>query len=509
MMQNSFLNTTKPPVEKLRTAIAAISKQVAQHGPDAPQLEQVFVAPGHLAALDPDSLLVIGDRGVGKSFWSACLNSIETRNLIGREIQRHYLDNLEVSWGFSTAATSTADHPSKRVLQEMTRANVDAQSIWRTVILHQLSRYHGQTIPGETWLERVRFVESSAEREEQWLDSAAQHLAERGIRHLIVFDALDRMGDSWQEIRTLAQGLLKVCLDLRSHSTLRIKLFMRTDMWDDPRIWAFPDASKLRHGKVVLHWRKVELYGLLWHWLANHSASGESFRAWCRDRYQQLFQSTEIDGKTIYSPSRNLLSDEKLQAEIFSQLASPFMGHDHRKGRTYTWLPNHLGDAKGQISPRSFLVAIRVAADVSADKNSDTVLHYDGIKAGVQEASLIRVAELSEDYPWIKVLLSPLRGMSVPCDKSELLACWQQADALSLIEKDMAEAHRQGNEYLAPNLAVEDVAPVDAESSYNELLRNLVEIGVISESSDQRLNMPDLFRVASGIGRRGGVKAIR
>ncbi len=506
-MQNSFLTITAPSIEPLRAALQAIPRQVAQHGSDAPSLEQVFVVPSHLAALDPDNLLVIGDRGVGKSFWSACLNSAQTRQLIGQEIQRHDFDDLQVSWGFSTTSVAMIDHPSKRVLRELIQAGIDAQSIWRTVILYQLSRHCGQVMPGTSWLERVRLLADSAEREEQWLAEAAQRLTERGMRHLIVFDALDRMADSWQEIRMLVQGLLKVCLDFRSYPALRIKLFMRTDMWDDSRIWAFPDASKLRHGKVVLQWRKTELYGLLWHWLANHPASGDAFRTWLQTNYRQSFQAQEIACQRIYAAPRVLLSDETLQAEIFSHLASPFMGSNHRKGRTYTWLPNHLADARGQVSPRSFLAALRVAADSSHDRSADAVLHFEAIKLGVQEASLIRVDELSEDYPWINVLLNPLRGMSVPCETAEVLMRWQRADALTRIEQDMLEAHRQGNEYLAPHGALESATASDA--SYGELLQDLIRIGVISTSTDQRLNMPDLFRVASGIGRRGGVKAIR
>lgn len=41
------------------------------------------------------------------------------------------------------------------------------------------------------------------------------------------------------------------------------------------------------------------------------------------------------------------------------------------------------------------------------------------------------------------------------------------------------------------------------------LTQAMIEIGVINRTADGRLNMPDLFRVAAGIGRRGGVRAIR
>ena len=70
------------------------------------------------------------------------------------------------------------------------------------------------------------------------------------------------------------------------------------------------------------------------------------------------------------------------------------MGKDHRRGLPYTWLPNHLADALDEVSPRSFLAALRVAADDSASTDT-TALSYEAIKHGVQAASRIRVVEIS------------------------------------------------------------------------------------------------------------------
>lgn len=497
------------PLASVRAALCAIPKKVAQHGPDLPELEHVYVVRSHLAALDPDSVVVVGDRGVGKSFWSACLNSAPARALIGQELQSRYLENLEVAWGFSTAGTSTLGHPTKRVLRSLSAQGFDAQTVWRTVILHQLGKGCGLAVPGEEWADRVTWVAASPEREEQRLHAVSQRLGEQGKRGLVVFDALDRMGDTWDEIRALVRGLLQVSLDLLGHPAIRVKLFMRSDMWGDERIWNFRDASKLRHGKVALQWRKVELYGLLWHWLANHEDSSSNFRAWCEAQFQLSFHKLNVGEHIVYGASQALQGTEDLQMKIFSQLASPFMGRNHRKGRTYSWLPNHLADAKGQVSPRSFLAALRVAAEASEARNAVEVLHFEAIKTGVQEASSIRVDELSEDYPWIRPLLDALGGMSVPCDKTEILARWTHAKVLARIERDIEEARQQGNEHLPPHVEISERAPGSEEGKQEELLGKLVEIGVVSIGRDGRVNMPDLFRVASGIGRRGGVRAIR
>jgi len=278
-------------------------------------------------------------------------------------------------------------------------------------------------------------------------------------------------------------------------------------MWEDSVIWTFPDASKLHHGRVILEWRRVDLYGLLWHWLTNRSESGEQFRTWCQQRHRLRFYPVEAGNTVVHALPMPLRTDENKQAALLEDVASKYMGRDRRRGRTYTWLPNHLADAKGQVSPRSFMLAIKHAEPINRDRGGQPVLHWEGIKQGVQEASRVRVQELQEDYPWIQGVLNPLRGMTVPCPEEDVKLRWREADVVTEIEKAQAQASLSGDDkmYLAPH-AMEEQKGGDKESG---LIQALIEIGVISKLTDGRLNIPDLFRVAAGIGRKGGVKAIR
>ncbi|WNK20125.1 hypothetical protein P1P91_00035 [Halomonas piscis] len=45
---------------------------------------------------------MVGDRGTGKSFWSAALNDEVTRVVIDRQLKRLKLDRVQVSWGYSS-----------------------------------------------------------------------------------------------------------------------------------------------------------------------------------------------------------------------------------------------------------------------------------------------------------------------------------------------------------------------------------------------------------------------
>ena len=49
-------------------------------------------------------------------------------------------------------------------------------------------------------------------------------------------------------------------------------------------------------------------------------------------------------------------TEQKEPLEKFvEQLIGRYMGTSPKKGYSYTWIPNHLQDANGDLSPRSFL----------------------------------------------------------------------------------------------------------------------------------------------------------
>ncbi len=486
-------------------SLSEIPEVVAHSGNEPPVTRDIFMVPGHEKALNIDTTIVVGDRGSGKSFWCAALNADESRQLIGSQFPRLRLERCSVSWGFS-ARRGVTGCPSRQVLKSLVDNEVDTEVIWRTVILDQLVGEIDKEIPGKDWYEKAQFVESNPEEEEALLSEVDECLLRQGRRFLIVFDALDRLGENWASIRNLLQGLLRVCLDLRSFSAIRTKLFMRPDMWEDKSVWAFPDASKLHHNCVMLEWRRVDLYGLLWHWLANHREdSGEIFREWVEEELNFSFSLSNAESGKVYIVPQPLQADESEQSVLLNKFSSEFMGTNRRRGKTYTWLPTHLADARGQVSPRSFLIAIKKAHEASKEKKSIEVLHYDGVKRGVIKASDIRLQELKEDYAWIDSVFGPLKGLSVPVEPSELKRKWKAGGVINDIEKmtEISAASSSNANYLPPHSM--EGAVTKAEK-HDALIQALIDIGVANRIPDGRLNIPDLFRVAAGMGRKGGVK---
>jgi hypothetical protein len=158
-------------------------------------------------------------------------------------------------------------------------------------------------------------------------------------------------------------------------------------------------------------------------------------------------------------------------------------------------VPGHLGDTRGQVSPRSFLAALRHAAQDKPKAEQEYALHYESIKRGVQEASKIRVRELEEDYPWIKRLFQPLSGISVPYPFKDIQVIWEETGVVDALQGSIeTEAVR--------------LPPIHIALGSEGVLQDLMDLGLVERLKDQRINLPDVYRVGYGMGRRGGVKPV-
>jgi hypothetical protein len=485
---------TKPspfPPQALRAAVlASLPKDTA-----GPVPAQYFYVPRrHIQALDFDNVLVRGIRGSGKSVWWEALQSEEHRKAILRTLPQADLDKIEVSPGFGAAANRPKDYPDKRIIRSILPLHdKDPAIIWRTIIAWHVWGRDGHLEQFKTWRERVDWVANQPEEVANRFAERDEQLRNTGQRQIILFDALDRAADDWVQMTLLLRGLLESLLEFRSYGSIRAKAFVRHDMLAQGTT-NFPDASKLLASAADLTWQPLDLYGLLWQYLGNAPDESKTFRE-CSARHSAGEGWKSLNG--VWAPPGILRRDERTQREVFHAIAGPWMGRDHRRGFPYTWLPNHLADAIGQVSPRSFLAAVRAAADDDRYSNHVYTLHYEAIKRGVQHASSIRVQEVEEDFPWIGHAMAPLNGSVIPCDFKEIENRWKKQRVLETIRQ-----HVETTE--GPSLPPRRLA-----QGWQGLRQELVELGLFQEMPEDRINMPDVYRVGFGLGRRGGVKPVR
>ena len=480
--------------EILRPALVDLKLHTASSGSESPSWDRILTVSDHEGALDPSRPVVIGDRGTGKSFWTGVLLDQTKRQRLSSIYSRLGLDNLEVALGFG-GSEFVSDHPTNNELAYLLEKGFAAEPIWRAVFLSLLpTELKPQGFAGE-WEDKVRWISASPSLRREVFREVDDYYVKRGKRFLVAFDALDTMASTWDAIAVLMRGLLQLGLFLRSSRSLKIKLFLRPDMAEEPSLWAVGDSSKLRYDEVTLIWARRDLHALLIQYLANDHRTHSIVSHFLAHKLNIVLRK---DVERFEIP-QVLAQDETLQETFFSSIAGEYMGKSATKGRTYTWVPNHLANARGFSAPRSFLLAISVAAEKS--RSADTALDLQSIQEGVRQASELRMRELREDYQWINAVFRPLRDTIVPMERFELTKRWREENVIALINSEIAK-DTTGRYLPPPGVGGQK----DDPSTHLALIDTLDHLGIVSTMGDGRINMPDLFRLAAGVKRKGGVK---
>lgn len=457
-------------------------------GEHRPTVGAVFAPEQHASALAPSTLIVVGARGAGKSFWAGVLGQSDTRQLAAEVYPRLGLERVTVAFGYNGFDTGSA--VTRRTVHAYTQSGGhDAALIfWQAVLLRSAldaidDAEAEQTIT--TLIEKYKNPEEFEARL-RYVDRALD-AADKTC--LVLFDALDTLSREWAQLTKLTDALFEACWMLRARRRIRAKVFIRPDQLNDEGL-KFVELPKLRSGRVELDWSRNDLYGLLFTRLAEaeQEVGGKNFEALCRD---SGYPAPDTNAERIRK--WELAWSEDAQKRVFDKMAGPYMGRSATKGATYPWTYKHLADGRDVVTPRSFLkLFVEAARHMPSPPNQ--VITAEGIRHGLREASKIRVEQLALEYPWIKRALAPLAGLKVPCQSREIHEAWVASNTATVI----SEAAK-GEGFLPP---YQKSSGSDAEE---DLEAAMARIGVLSYRTDGRADMPDLFRIASRMLKLGGV----
>lgn len=479
-------DSNAPPAEMaaIREAMAQFDLSARVEPNQEIAAERTFFPAGHRGMLDLRRQLVVGNRGMGKSFWTHALVNPDVRGRLAEVYGLSVLARSDVAIGFNGSEARGTVAPTIDEIADVLRKGVDADLIWRGVLL----RATWPTVHDESSVPDLAHatdrLRSAPLLYAETLTSADERLRQRDQSLLIVFDALDRLPGPWSNIRNLTKALLIRLLGLQSFHAIRAKIFMRSDQFGDDDLFRFPDSSKLKNDRVDLAWKPHELYGLLLFELLRSNAKGNLVAFSQRNR---LADALPDAGKL----NMNAIDD---QARLIAALAGDYMGAGPKRGRVYTWLPLHLSDADENCGPRTFLTAWQSAAMHNPAPDELAVDHL-GLIQGVRMASGARLNELREDYPWVDAPLSALRDQLVPITRENLFHLWEQQHVMRSIQ-DVADS-RTG------------LVPDNLTSRPETLLEALARIAVMEKRANGKINVPDIFRVEAGIKRKGGVAVPR
>lgn len=473
----------------IRRNLAALPSDHDASGQHRPSVDEIFTPEQHANALDPNTPVVVGARGTGKSFWAGVLEHDDTRAVAALAYPNLGLDRLIVRpgyTGFAGDGAVTSKIINARV--PIDKENETASDFWLAVIL----RATKSALSPNDEIATIRELMDQYADPEDWykeIKSLDERLTASGRTLLVTFDALDTISREWKRSSLLIDALFEVIWSLRARRSIRAKVFIRPEQLNDETL-RFVELPKLRSGRVELEWTQVELYGLLfWRLAAVSGNDGTSFS----NLASQIGAPIPVD----FATNRrrwSLIIDPDVQRNAMILMAGTYMGSNKRKGGTYDWPYNHLGDAKGKVTPRSFIKLFVEAANFG-QAPTDQVISADGIRHGLREASKVRVDQLGVEYQWVKRALAPLAGLTVPCTLDAISDRWTETNTIKLI---MDAAANPDTGFLPP-------FPPRSKGDRNELLATAMErIGLFSYRADNRIDIPDLFRVAALMLKRGG-----
>ena len=465
-------------------------------------LEDFLVMPEYGRLREPNRFLILGGRGSGKTqvFRTLTQTADGFAKLVGdqQQLMGPSASNTHVITGYNL----DGNFPSQDIL-DVFADDKKARAYWagsllivlmymsqpelgfREIALQDLPSEAVQKFSSLKSMKRpsewVYYIQENPEVWENILDQFDEQLKSQNQWILIAYDALDRVTTQYADLFPYLRALLSFW---HTHSKrwqrLRCKIFLRNDLYQSQML-AFPDSSKLSNCIINLTWNTTALYQLLIKRIAN-SGTPEATAYLCN--IPELISSIP-DPVLGYIPT-----DKREKIETFvEQLLGKYMGSSPKQGRSYTWVPNHLQDANGALSPRPFLKCFSAAAK-SMLEHPEEIDRLQGtqiilptrIQGALFDVSDDRVAELQEEYPWLEELKSPFNGLTMLMD---------QQDFIGYI--DMA-LWKEKNSDMLPEHTPQGIFSV------------LQRLGIVMIASDGRVNVPESYLHGFRMKRKGGLR---
>lgn len=467
--------------EERRRLLEGLSRLVHGENDIGRRLVTFLPLPAHRLALRPENILVRGTRGAGKTALFQVLEHLRTSARIREFFDDDRLPDALWLDGFS----DRMHHPHVSVVDRFGEAKTERalRAFWMGQLLRRLDAElpeYGLELPAvlrtdpgslepDAWMGAA---EGHLSAMAAALDQAERALEQRGQTIFVAYDNLDRLGMFDRSARHRSTGaLLSLWLSLSSrYRRMRAKIFLRADLLESAEA-LFPDASKLR--TIDLEWDVAALFRAAVRHMAN---AADALRAWL----------LEVPGLTLsewreYGWMPGDLDDD-VQRALVARLAGRTQGAGPTKTHTLRWILNRLQDGQGKIVPRALLGLIGYAA-LEAEQHGSKLrgarlLASRDLEKGLAKIAKLRLMEMREDWPVVR-RVDNLVLETLPLERP-------QAEAL--LGKPAPSDLGDGEMGLLLGGGV--------------VLDELIRLGIMSERTDGKLDMPDLYRVPQGIRRQ-------
>lgn len=451
----------------------------------------------HARAFEPEVALVVGERGTGKSALFHAVFGSSLMAALARQTGSLRLAKLaEETVEWVPAYPRRSESPDAAGLRTFfggpSPGASRGEDLWRGYLFFALRDHLAGSREALSSLLSCATADPTGvhdallalgSRPVAILDDLDRRLRDEGRFLFLGYDELDTLGGTDSAVMSRAiQGLIAFWASYaRRWTRIRPKIFIRTDLFRRHAGLGGSDLAKLAANRAELTWSDRNLYAMLLKRIANTSERLREFATGGRVAFG------EPDPDLGFVPDLKTAEDAKPFVE---RAVGEFMGAGSRKGQSFRWLLDHVRDGKDRASPRALVRLVEQAAMKERHKpraEPPQLLHPTSLRIALEDVSSDQVRQaMNNEWPWLAGVHARLREQRVPRPRREierlLSTGWEESWGGSLVS-------------VRP--PVEDA---------RELVDYLVDLGVLRERPNDRVDAPDLFLFGLELRRKGGVK---
>jgi hypothetical protein len=246
---------------------------------------------------------------------------------------------------------------------------------------------------------------------DELLELANQALLDAGLTVWILFDRLDIAFAESRELEARGlRALFKVYLDLMALRAVRLKVFLRTDIWRAITATGFREASHITR-QMTLAWGEPALLNLVVRRLLRNRPLTDLYGV--------------VEGDVLASVDR--------QREFFDRLVPEWVDAG-RNLRTFEWLVGRVRDGTKQVAPRELIHLLSRARDMQLERlergepepPGGPLFSTQALRDALPEVSKVRLEQtIFAEYPDSKTFLQALEREKTHQTTKTLATIWQ------------------------------------------------------------------------------------
>jgi len=255
---------------------------------------------------------------------------------------------------------------------------------------------------------------------DELLKYADKAFAGLGVTIWILLDRLDIAFAETHELEENAlRALFRNYLDLTSLANIRLKIFLRTDIWNRLTKSGFREASHVTRHLTIL-WDRSSLLSLIMRRVVNNAA----ICAYYSIKPEEVFSSIANRSTAFY--------------KIFPEQVDVGPNKPH----TLDWMIGRTKDGTGHTAPRELIHLLTASREIQLrhfeigdkDLDGDCLFSRSALRESLPQISAVRLMQtLFAEYPNLRPYIEKLSGEKTQQYIHTLARVWMTAEAEALV----------------------------------------------------------------------------